>query len=653
MLSAQAVGLAVTVAKGLIKLTGRIDIVLAEKEAVQANLVLPLPVDIVEPDVDTMFDMLSTLLKDTEEDPDPLGEDRNKIEDALTNNHTNLYFSFIKIYLPEDANVTNFDLNSDFMKELRRFHPELADDPDKRMAALYIGSGKDTRNKDYTWRIALTVVDVVSEFGSENVGLFIRDEKIQSVVGSVLKRFGEADLQKTDATGDLLKTALSATINGVLDAKDSIDIDDKWIGALFDAVVKARESVPENERDNFILGLFNGKGYPVLVSSLLTSGANLLQDDQENFKDIAEAFLNKVAELVSEQSDLENFFNDHWGDILRAGFKSVAEHGHVIVPKDTPILKDAVVAVAETLAKTPDKEFLSSDMIVSIVDATISAAAANSDQIDSIINDEWLSTLINSVVSTISETGIKSTLSKEGLEKLTLDALAVFAKNPELIIKNPGLTQELVKGILASLSSVDKFSAQELASATIEGALTAISDNPELLKFKYSEVVSTLAGKVGQLVKEHTISKIQGQDILRTITESIAENPKLFLDVEEKLSEWILGAVGKVAKKDEGTLIAGSLLTNVVNELVKKLAKTGKAAIENHPGEELIDPIEKVLTATLEKAKEELGKNISNQDLPKILSGMVSAWAKGDFSDADVTNTDFLNTFSELVKEAA
>ena len=90
-----------------------------------------------------------------------------------------------------------------------------------------------------------------------------------------------------------------------------------------------------------------------------------------------------------------------------------------------------------------------------------------------------------------------------------------------------------------------------------------------------------------------------------------------------------------------------------MNELVKVLAKNGKAAIQNHPGVELMDPIENILLSTLEKAQEELGKNISNKEVPKIIAGMVEAWAKGELSDLDPTSGDFMEKFSELLDQAA
>ena len=91
----------------------------------------------------------------------------------------------------------------------------------------------------------------------------------------------------------------------------------------------------------------------------------------------------------------------------------------------------------------------------------------------------------------------------------------------------------------------------------------------------------------------------------------------------------------------------------MLNELVKVLAKSGKAAIQSHPGEELVDPIEKILTSALEKAQEEMGSKISNKELPEILAGMVEAWAKGDLLDLNPTSDAFIDKFSELVDKAA
>lgn len=655
MLSAEAAGLVLKTAKGLIKLTKRIDLVLAEKEAVESPLALPVPELQMAPVPPQMHKALENLLEQTRnEDPDPLGEDRAKIRNALDNNEANLYLGFMKRYLPEQALGQVFNLNSDFMKALRKTFPNWVDDPDLRMAAFYVSAGRDYRNKGYTWRIALTVVDVVSEFGAENVALFTRDKQIQSIAGVILKRFGEADLQTTDATEELLRAALSATLNGVLDAKDAFETGDQWVGALVDALAEARESVPEGERDNFLLGLLLGKGYPMLVGTVLETASDRFNDDDtEDFKDVAAGFLKEVAGIIRTKPTFEDFFEDHWGDLLRAGLKSVALHGPTLIKGESPLLSKVLVSVASNLATHPDSKLLSSDALYGIVDATVAAVAANPDLVDDAIDEEWLAALVNSVTATVAENDIRTTFTKNGLESLVKDTLDTFAKRPELIINNPGLARELLQGVLTSLSRVNTFAAEELASAAVAGALTAFSDHPELIRFQYPELVASFAGKVGSLVEERHLTKMQGVDILRAVTESLAENPALFLDIETRFAGWVVDAVVKASRDSDTSLLVGATLTNVLQEIVTAIAKSGRAALENHPAATLAEQLENLLNAGLARAEKEIGNRIGISSLPIVLGGLVVAWSKGEIIDIDPEDENFQNLFGELAERAA
>ena len=137
MLSAETAGLIIKTAKGLIKLTKRIDLVMAEKEAVESPLVLPVPELQMAPVPTQMRRALTKLLEDTrDEDPDSLGADRDKIRNALENDEIDLYFDFMERYLPEQALGRGFNLNSQFMTALRDAFPDWADDPDLQVAAF-------------------------------------------------------------------------------------------------------------------------------------------------------------------------------------------------------------------------------------------------------------------------------------------------------------------------------------------------------------------------------------------------------------------------------------------------------------------------------------------------------------------------------------
>jgi hypothetical protein len=87
MLTSEAVSLSISVATGLVKLADRTDRVMAEKEAVEGNLALPMPEVSTGPGAIRMKKDLAARLKETKDQvPDPLGSDRTKLEALLEGN---------------------------------------------------------------------------------------------------------------------------------------------------------------------------------------------------------------------------------------------------------------------------------------------------------------------------------------------------------------------------------------------------------------------------------------------------------------------------------------------------------------------------------------------------------------------------------------
>jgi hypothetical protein len=654
----EASGLVVKIASGLIKLTHRADLVLAEKAAVTGPLTLIQPDMVLAPPPEKMIPALRLLLADTEdEDLDPLGLDRAEIKDLVkpgaSPDQPELLF-FMEKYLPEQAMARTIDLNSSVMKAVAKARPEWKlDDPEIRAAAFYVSPGQDIRKKGYTWRLALTVVDALAEFGAENSVLFTRDEKLQSIVGAVLMRFGEADLQTADSWSGLVRSTLTATLNGALDAREHFEIEKRWVESLLDALQKARESVPEAKRDEFLLGLVEGRGYPILVGEVLkTAAIRLSADDAEAFDKIAADVLMAAASHFQKGSQFKDYLKEHWGDLLRTGLKGLAEHGRVLLGNESPLVQEVLLGVMEKLSDTPNHKFITTGMLAELVDAAVSAVVAKPELITASAGNEWLAVLVRSVASTVSDQGVRDTFDREGVEKIIRGALASFAEHPELIIDEPGLPQKLLRDVLTNVSIAERLTAEALASSALQGALGAISDRPDLIKMGYPRIIASLAGKVANLVNDKSLSQVQGSDILGALTESLVENPQLFLKLEKRLSGLILDTIIKVSKGSNGGLITGITLVEVARSVANALAVSGKGALSDHTTNELIQQLESVLDAGLERADKELGNRLGLSSLPQVLGELVSSWARGEIAEIDPGNKNFKSLFVELAEMA-
>jgi len=651
MLTAEAAGLALNIAKGLVKLTRQVDLVLAEKEAVTGPISLPAPVLNLAPFPEDMEKALGKLLSEPyRKELDPIAEDREEIGILLkpgADPSSAQMFPFIKKYLPEMEIRRSVDLNSEFMKTLRNARPDWAADPELRVAAYYVHAGSDYRNKGYTWRLALTVVDVVAEFGAENTALFTRDKSLQGIIGAVLKRFGDTDVQTTDSTNDLLRCVLSATLNGVIDAKDYLEIDNDWMEGLVNAIAAARSKA--SDPDNFLVGLVQGKGYPLLVASIMsTASGQLGTGDANAFELTAASFLESVAGIIEAQPTFDDFLKDHWGDLLRAGLNSVEKHGPALLAEEDPLLGKILSSLAGNLASRPDNKFLTRETLVGIVDTVVGTVAANPDRIDDILSDDWLAALVNSIAGTMSNKGILKAFTREGLETMVKNVLQTFGEQPGLIIHDPGLARQLLTGVLSSISEVSVFNVESLASATVTGALETVADHPELLKFDYGDVVAGLAGKMATLVKDKKITNIQGQDIVKAAIASLAENPNLLIDLKKKLAVITIDAVIDIAGEDAGALISDGLKPDTVAGVLNAVAVAGKAALDTQSIDEFGERLKQLLHAGMVRAEAELGIRMRLQTLPDVLELLVIAWAQGKIEITDPHNEHFIKLFAAL-----
>jgi len=654
MIPTEAALLIVSIAQGLIKLSGRLDRLMAEKEATTDDFILPMPSVSAGPGGVEMVKDLKTLVADTEgKAPDPLEPHRDEIQALLAEDTPDpaKVADWYKRLLPGRAVYSLINPDDRLFKELRQRVPSLDLTDQKTLYAAYsIAAGRDEGQIGYPWRTALLVVDVFAEFGAANASMFIHDKKIQPILQSVLAAFSQPDLESFSTWSTLLRHALGSTLDAVLDSRAAWQGDNRWVNAALNAIVSTKEKLG----DDFIVGLFQGKGYHLLISEGLSSAATVLGDEEADpFKGIMSDILTEASSLVKVDPTFGLFFQDHWGDLLRAGLSSLEKHGPAILSDTSPILQVSLMAMLKELANTPDKEFLSNETMFKLADAVLSAVAVKPELITKGVEEPWLKTLISSVTQTLSDQGIRRSFSKEGLEGIVNGALEVFADHPDLIIEKPGIVQEMVGGVLKNVRGLDRFTAESIALAAANGALDAISDNPALLKKPYASVLVDFAGKISQLVADKSITGIQAADIISAGTKTIMSNPALFIELENRLAEGVVDAVVKAAEKDPSHLLYGTLLVASIDQLLEVVARQGKPLIGDGTLQAMTDRLTNIIGAGLIQAEAELGQKLNLPSLPTVLSKLVSATASGELTTIDPKDPEFQKIFADLAGSAA
>jgi hypothetical protein len=655
MITSEAASLTLSIAQGLIKLGGRVDRLMAEKEAITGNYILPMPPVRSGPGGIEMVQDIKTLLAETrDKTPDPLEPHRTKIEELLEQDTPDpkKVSEWYKRFFPHRAKYALINPDDEYLKELKRRFPSLdLNDESTLYAAFSIAAGRDEREIGYPWRVALTVVDVLAEFGADNTAMIVHDDKIRPVVRSLLERFSEPDLELYSMWSPLLRHALSSTLNGVLDSREAWQGESEWITAMFDALVSARET----GGDDYLLGLIQGKGYRLLISEGLSEAATLLNDeDAGSFERIMGDVLKEAAPLVKTHTrGFGPFFQDHWGDLFRAGLQSLEKQGPTILKGESPLLRETLLAMVRELAKTSSAELLSSETVFHLADAAIAAVAEKPELITGDIGEPWLKLLITSVTETIGYQGIRRSFRKEGIEIIVNETLADFAEHPELIIEEPGLLQEITGSVLKKLGGVHRCEAETIATAAVEGALRAVSENPALLGTRYAEMIADFTGKVGEHVAAKTLTGIQASRIVSAATGAIMGNTVLFMEYENKVAETVLDTVLKAAEKDEMNMLYGTVLVSVVDGLFHTVARHGRTLIGNGTLDQLADRLLDILSAGLACAKEQLGRNLDVPSLPAVLSELVAWVAQEKGVLVDPKDNGFKNHFSALAGGAA
>lgn len=656
MISPTTAALAVSVARGLIKLGRRLDALLAEKEAVQKGLVLAMPEIYTGPSGVQKVKELRRYLTESDGSgaPDPLGDDREDLVRELKKSAPDnaLVGECYRRIFPERLALTAFRPDAAFVDELRRLLPGFdLSDADSLVAVFHVSAGQDDRQLNYAARVGLLVADVVAEFGAENAALFVRDPGVRGVVQAVLERFSRPDLATFTQWSPLLRHALSATLNGLLDARGALVGDNQWVTALLDVLVEARSDPAGG--DEFLAGLFLGRGYPLLLSKGLGRAALFLAEDQtEPFKLLAADILRAAAPLVAQKPSFKDFFSDHWGDLLRAGLEALERHGPALLHDQPELLRNVLVSMVTELKEIPQAHLLSHETLFRLGDAAIAAVATNPDLLGAKVgNRPWLRALLESFVNTVARDGLRLSFSREGLENIVTEAAGVFAAHPELIAlpENAGLVRDLIGGILRAVSELPSLDARNIATAAASGVLRAVAANPGLLDTRYAALVADFAGRLAELVKARTLTGLDASAIASAAMETLLNNPSLFDEARSNLPTAVLDAVLRVAGQDDARLLVGTTLVNTIREVLAALARFGKTQMQSAPLGEATDRLAEVLDDAFTQVAAELGRRVDLPALPPVIGGLVGAWARGDFVKIDPTSPAFLDLFGRLL----
>lgn len=571
----------------MVRIGREVDQIATERSLKASPLSLPIA-RTDEPSPRQVLRMLKSLLERdpvTSDGSTILSEaDKSVLQNAIAEKVPATLFELYDGFLPLLTAENLVPDDPTFLEVVQKHHPEWLNDPDLLRSAYYIRStDTGTDAKAEAWRMTRVLLDLFADFAASQVGLFVKDPKLQGVLQKVLENFGGKNIGDSDfSPSSVLRIAFTSTVNGVIDSREALDLDSKWLDAFLEAFGEVREEMTQDDPegfDKFALGLFQGKGYPRLVGTLMDAAAGQIgvdtpgTDRKGAVKNIASDYLKQVAGLLKKSetdgnSTLKDFLKNRWGDLLRGAFSSINTNAAALLGDDaSPLATKVIENVLGTLSEQSNAKYLrffSGDLLASVADAAVTAIAKNKDLLEDQISEPWFRELIVQTSELVSERGIRSTLSVEGLSSLAQEVVSktadVFVKNPDLLgdLIGQKWLRQLAPAMVKSLTNRDlaNWSEGDLKSLVTDIADTAVqtfANDPGIIEDGIEEkwfgsIVSgalSLAAKdgVASLLSRDGASKLV-QNTLRSGAQAIVDNPDL-LKINEPWLEQLVKSAGQ------------------------------------------------------------------------------------------------------------
>lgn len=647
--------LILSAAQHMLRLGGRLDRLMAQKTAVQSQLVLGMPTVRIDNLPAQCALVVRTLEATKAADPDPFGGDRATLK-AEAANPTATFDRLFAKHFPDEVAKTTFNPDAAYLAQLGQAFPTIKwDYLGVRIAAFALAAGPDKQQIGYTGRVALAVADTILEFGAEHTALFVRDVRIQGVVQSVLQRFARPEWDEFTSWDPLLQSALRVALNSALDAADQLAPANPWLDAVLDALVKARDVAPKP--DDFLLGLVQGRGVQLLFSQGLLLASDRLEASQASaFKLVAADLLRAMAPhvLSAANPSLAQFFRDHWGDLVRAGFSALDRHGERLLYPAQPLLNGVLKSLVTQLARTPSHAFLTSDTLCRLTDAAIGVVAADPAQLPGLDAKPWLRDFIAAAAVSAQKLTAKNLLTRAAADALLADALEVLARHPALVVGARPATLTLASAVfdaLAATPSLTRASARSLGETALRATFEALAQDPQLVSTKFEAVVGTIAVQLAGWVGSRRLTSEQAAALASATIAVLARNPRVYAGATEGVATAVLTAVQGVFPPSAPW--APRLLIATARATLLAVARAGAAPSAPKTAAQLQHLLTAVLDAGLKVAQAQLGQSIDLEDVPPILGRLVTQALRGQLTQLDPASALFVAAFASLVSPPA
>lgn len=638
---------AISAIQSLLKYRGRVDQILALKEASEKLpfSLPPAPFDYneIKDELFTFFGsdqgVLTLELRDKSED-----FERFKDNPASPDN-SSLRYEFIQLFY-EASDTPPVLLGPETP-------PAVLISPEMRLSYYVVESHRLSRNHAIT-RILLATADTLLEVAGANANLFISNPKTQAIVSTLIEEFAVKRDFDNDSGELILKNLLRSAVVAAMENQESIS-DEPAVVALFGALSEMRKEFG----DEFVANVITKKGFQTLVGKYISEVADdpsfIIKDGP--YKEILSATLKDLGK------NFKSIFEDPKAlfGVLEVALTSAAGQANEILAKDIngkPLLSAVLGAVLRDIEKRGQedplfKSFANGEIVARIFQTSMGAIAANPKLLADARNIDALSaSLVAGMADILSSNELSDVVSTRTLRDIASRSFKVLADNSTSWAGNDEFATKIVASVLKAASSAveDGFSKDDIADF-MDVAIQTATENLALISVdvRLEGVLEAVGGQLSQQSVRALLNTASRAEVILSTLEAVTLNPKVWSRFAEKdLVQPLVAAIFQGLATDGTALLSGPVMVEGLRSALTASALRGQKLIDE---EVAAEDLQKLLALGLGKVNEEIGRSIDGETLPQYLERLLNFFLEDPFDLSESSSQDF-QKLHELALEA-
>jgi hypothetical protein len=228
----------------------------------------------------------------------------------------------------------------------------------------------------------------------------------------------------------------------------------------------------------------------------------------------------------------------------------------------------------------------------------------------------------------------------------------LVAAEPGLFEGREGLAAEAARAFLDQLTQQLGQTAPDLrfstlATAGLVGLLEAAASHPGLIvSTRYADAVGRVAGQLALALADGRVTRDEAVELVQLIAGIVARNLEVLVAQHPLLA-------AELVRVSLDTLVdnavRGDALTELLDGVLAVLAARVNVLLGTDTVGRLIERVNAVLTAGLERIRGELGHTLEAESIAPLLIGLVQVWADDGLSTLDIDDLRFRDVFDELL----